>query len=99
TRGCVRAKARTDASPPRQAASKVALSRNSLAIACLAMPHTAHTVLVVGAGASVAEAKGFRPKRDRDHPPLDADFFARAGRHTADSRLSPIVNHAADLGQ
>jgi hypothetical protein len=32
----------------------------------------------VGAGASLAEAISFRPKRSRYHPPVDATFFAKA---------------------
>jgi hypothetical protein len=44
-----------------------------------------NTVLIVGAGGSLAEAIFHRPRRTGDHPPLDATFFrcARsvAGRH------------------
>jgi hypothetical protein len=63
------------------------------------MTPTEHTVFVLGAGASVAEAKGFRAKRDRDHPPLDANFFARAARHTDAWRRAPIEAHARTMGQ
>jgi hypothetical protein len=63
------------------------------------MPETGQTVLVLGAGASVAEAKGHRPKQDRDHPPLDANFFIRAARHTAPGRRRSIEAHARHLGQ
>jgi hypothetical protein len=63
------------------------------------MTKTGHTVVVLGAGASVAEAKGFRPKRDKDYPPLDRDFFARAERHTEAERLEPILDRAKELGQ
>lgn len=34
------------------------------------------TVIVAGAGSSLAQAQSFRPKRDREHPPLDGNFFA-----------------------
>jgi hypothetical protein len=57
------------------------------------------TVLVLGAGASVAVAKGFRPKQDRDHPPLDANFFARASRHATRAQLDPILRRAEEIGQ
>lgn len=36
------------------------------------------TVLILGAGSSVAQASSFRPKLDLEHPPLDANFFAKA---------------------
>lgn len=36
------------------------------------------TVLVVGAGGSLAHAASYRPKRTSEHPPLDGDFFAKA---------------------
>jgi hypothetical protein len=57
-----------------------------------------HTVIVVGAGASVAEAKGHRPTRDRDHPPLDANFFERVARHQDGPRLRRIIENANQLG-
>ncbi len=63
------------------------------------MPEPKHTVLVLGAGASVAQAKGFRPKQDRDHPPLDANFFGRAARHNSVAALEPILRRAKELGQ
>lgn len=64
------------------------------------------TVLVLGAGASLAEAIGHHPKRDRLHPPLDRTFFARAARHirseakTSDraTLLNRVVSTATDLG-
>ena len=56
-------------------------------------------MLVLGAGSSVAEAKGFRAKQDRDHPPLDANFFTRAARHTDVRRRAAIEAHAQKLGQ
>src|ERR1700688_3750356 len=57
------------------------------------------TVLVLGAGASVAEAKPHRPKLELDHPPLDANFFSKAARHANRSRLQAINAHAEQLGQ
>jgi hypothetical protein len=63
------------------------------------VPEQANCVLVLGAGASVAEAKGFRPKQERDHPPLDGNFFSRAARHVPDARLAPIMRRAERLGQ
>jgi hypothetical protein len=56
------------------------------------------SVLVLGAGASVAEAMWHRPKRDRDHPPLDATFFRRVSRHPS-PLLSRVVQHADRLGE
>lgn len=35
------------------------------------------TVLIVGAGGSLAQAQSLRPARDREHPPLDGSFFAK----------------------
>lgn len=63
------------------------------------MESKTHTVVVLGAGASVAEAKGFRPTQDRDHPPLDASFFMRVARHVPGARLEPILSRAETLGQ
>jgi hypothetical protein len=40
-----------------------------------------HTVFVVGAGASLAEAFARRPVQASQHPPLDADFFSRVARY------------------
>src|SRR5437899_2154467 len=36
------------------------------------------TVVIVGAGGSLAQAQSCRPARPRQHPPLDADFFVKA---------------------
>ncbi len=36
------------------------------------------TVLILGAGATLAHAQGLRPKRGLNHPPLDGTFFERA---------------------
>jgi hypothetical protein len=36
------------------------------------------TVLVVGAGGTLANAQSFRPRRTGQHPPLDHNFFDRA---------------------
>lgn len=36
------------------------------------------TVIVVGAGATLAQAQGYRPKQTKEHPPLDLGFFDKA---------------------
>lgn len=36
------------------------------------------TVVIVGAGGSLAQAAAYRPARNSGHPPLDGDFFRRA---------------------
>ena len=65
-------------------------------------------MLVLGAGASVAEALAHRPRRDGDHPPLDGNFFARAARRARRDGSSStgradllrrIVLRAEELGQ
>jgi len=38
------------------------------------------TVLILGAGASVAQARSIRPVQDGQYPPLDRDFFVRSSR-------------------
>jgi hypothetical protein len=58
-----------------------------------------HTVIVVGAGASVAEAMGHRPTQFGDHPPLDATFFERVARHQKGPLLHRIEKRAEELGQ
>lgn len=58
-----------------------------------------HTVIALGAGASVAEAKWHRPKWTREHPPLDGDFFQRVQRHADQEALDRIVARARALGQ
>lgn len=45
-----------------------------------------HSVFVVGAGASLAEAQARRPKRTREHPPLDATFFERVATRRTEYR-------------
>jgi hypothetical protein len=35
------------------------------------------TVLILGAGASLAQAASYRPQQLREHPPLDGSFFAK----------------------
>ena len=35
------------------------------------------TVLILGAGGSVAQAASFRPRNTRSHPPLDGNFFEK----------------------
>lgn len=57
------------------------------------------TVLVLGAGASVAEALWHRPKRTGDHPPLDWNFFQRAPRHALEPLLNRVLRQARALGQ
>lgn len=57
-----------------------------------------HTVLVMGAGASVSEAMGFRPRRHTDHPPLDATFFRRVENHAAPALLNRVKRHAQEIG-
>lgn len=59
------------------------------------------TVFVLGAGASLAEAIGHHPVRDREHPPLDRNFFARAARRNrARSPQTPeAALHASLLGR
>ncbi len=54
--------------------------------------------MVLGAGASVSVAQGFRPKQVRDHPPLDANFFEKAARHSP-SQFRPILARARALGE
>lgn len=56
-------------------------------------------MLVLGAGASLAEAVNRRPTRDRDHPPLDATFFRRAQRHGNTALLRRVVKQARLLGE
>jgi hypothetical protein len=65
-------------------------------------------VLVLGAGASLAEAIGHHPKRDRQHPPLDMNFFMRVARRIIAERsplsarhqmLNRIIARATALGQ
>lgn len=53
---------------------------------------------MVGAGASVAEAKGHRPAQDKSHPPLDANFFERVERHQKGPLLQRVQEHADALG-
>jgi hypothetical protein len=57
------------------------------------------TVIVVGAGASVAEALRHRPKRPADHPPLDRNFFAGVRKHALAGTLSRVERRAAELGE
>jgi hypothetical protein len=58
-----------------------------------------HTVLVLGAGASLAEAMHRRSKRSRDYPPLDATFFRNATKHKNTSLLEKVIEQAAKLGE
>lgn len=52
------------------------------------------TVIVVGAGGSLAHALSYRPKRPREHPPLDGDFFSKA---TTLARTSAIRTGIASM--
>ncbi|MFI4971047.1 MAG: hypothetical protein ACHP7H_00085 [Hyphomicrobiales bacterium] len=54
-------------------------------------------VVIVGAGASLAEAISFRPKRTRFHPPVDASFFAKAMELEADVARLRRASLAAGL--
>lgn len=44
------------------------------------------TVLVVGAGGSLAQATSYRPVRNREHPPLDGDFFSKTDELSSGNR-------------
>lgn len=37
-----------------------------------------HSVIIVGAGGSLAQAQSLRPSRVKEHPPLDNNFFQKA---------------------
>lgn len=63
------------------------------------MPSQEHTVLVLGAGASLAEAITRRPKRTKEHPPLDSTFFRNARRHRNVELLHQVEAQAATLGE
>jgi hypothetical protein len=58
-----------------------------------------HTVFVLGAGASLAEAIARRPKRSKDHPPLDGTFFRHAADHDDEGLLRRVVGQAKRLGE
>jgi hypothetical protein len=49
------------------------------------------TVVVVGAGGSLAQAQGYRPAMTGLHPPLDVDFFNRTRRLT---ESKPVIARA-----
>lgn len=57
-----------------------------------------HTVFVVGAGASLAEAQARRAKWQNGHPPLDANFFRRKAKYRADDLYARVSRQAARLG-
>jgi hypothetical protein len=63
------------------------------------MPSRDRTVLVLGAGASLAEAVSRRPRRSRDHPPLDATFFSSAARCRSSGLLDSVEAQARRLGE
>lgn len=52
----------------------------------------------MGAGASVAEAIWHRPKRTRDHPPLDLNFFRHVRPHAQALLLNRVLARARELG-
>ena len=64
-----------------------------------ALPTDEHTVFVLGAGASVAEAMQRRPRRSKNYPPLDATFFRNAHQHGNTALLEKVVEQAAELGE
>ena len=50
------------------------------------------TVVVVGAGSSVAQAVSYRPTRTRQHPPLDRNMFSRSSDMArSDSAVSDAI--------
>ena len=57
-----------------------------------------HTVFVLGAGASLAEALHHRPKRSREHPPLDANLFRQKKRYREDGLYRRVQAQATKLG-
>jgi hypothetical protein len=63
------------------------------------LPPDEHTILVLGAGASLAEAIARRPKHSKEHPPLDATFFRNARRHRNVALLQKVVDQATKLGE
>jgi hypothetical protein len=73
----------------------------------LATSSAEQTVLILGAGASLAEAVFHRPRRDGEHPPLDKTFFLRTARRVRRGRvtsertrlLARVVDRAAALGE
>src|SRR4026208_1675702 len=64
------------------------------------MEKNGHTVLVLGAGASVAEAKRHRRAHTKEHPPLDGDFFRKVKDHSKTrSEFQRVVARSEELGQ
>jgi SIR2-like domain len=57
-----------------------------------------HSVFVMGAGASLAEAQARRPTRTKEHPPLDANFFQRVAKHRSSTLFRAVQRVAARLG-
>lgn len=57
-----------------------------------------HTVFVLGAGASLAEAQGQRPVHEREHPPLDETFFRRVAEYRPSPLLDRVGKQAHALG-
>jgi hypothetical protein len=58
-----------------------------------------HTVFVLGAGASLAEAMQRHPRRSKKWPPLDATFFRNADMHGNTALLRKVVEQAEALGE
>lgn len=56
-------------------------------------------MLVLGAGASLAEAMARRPRQTREWPPLDATFFRNATKHRNTELLEKVVEQAGKLGE
>lgn len=56
-------------------------------------------MLVLGAGASLAEAIARRPKKSKEHPPLDITFFQRAEKYRNSALLSRVKAQADRLGE
>jgi hypothetical protein len=61
------------------------------------------TAIVVGAGGSLSQATSLRPKRPKDQPPLDADFFPKAqllarGNPNINAHLKALVDLLTQTG-
>jgi hypothetical protein len=51
-------------------------------------------VVILGAGASLAEAIYHRPVQTKEHPPLDTNFFEKLETHGHRSQLEPVFETA-----
>lgn len=56
-------------------------------------------MLVLGAGASLAEALAHRPRRLKDHPPLDRTLLCNAKRFRSGPLLDEVEQQARKLGE